>query len=260
MDDLDPPREVPGAAAEILNALERLGLAWDGPVLYQSTRAPAYAAAVDQLAAAGRIYPCACPRRLTAGGRYPGTCRDASPLPTPRSGPLAPAAPLALRVRTQPGEGIAFTDRLLGEQRQDLHAEGGDFVVRRADQLYAYHLAVVVDDAAQGITEVARGADLLDSTARQIHLQHLLGLPTPAYAHLPLALGADGQKLSKQNLAPPLPLDRPGTLLCRALAALGQDPPPGLAAATPAEILAHAGAHWDLQRVPRAPLRAEGPA
>ena len=201
IEDLDPPREQPGAADEILRTLERLGLHWDGPVIFQSRRKPFYEQALENLKK--HSYPCGCTRReiadsslgLAADGAriYPGTCRKA--LPPGR-------APRSVRVKVSGS--IDFVDRVQGPQRQDLESEVGDFVLRRADGQFAYQLAVVVDDAAQGITDVVRGADLLGSTARQIYLQRLLGLPSPRTLHIPAAVDGTGEKLSKQTGAGPV--------------------------------------------------------
>lgn len=204
MEDLDTPRVIAGSADEILRALERYGLTWDGHVVYQSRRIALYDDALNALRAKNLIYDCGCSRADLARaasaplGRepvYPGTCRDGLP-----AGRVA----RAVRFRTS-HEIIGFDDRLRGHVEEDVAAETGDFVVRRADGVYAYQLAVVVDDAAQNITQVVRGADLLTSTARQISLQHALGFPTPSYAHLPLALNANGSKLGKRDGALPLP-------------------------------------------------------
>lgn len=250
IDDLDPPRVVPGAADDILRVLDAYGFEWDGPVQYQSRRGERYAAAFETLQKMGAVYACGCTRReiadsvvgLPGAAVYPGTCRRG----------LAPGkAARAFRVRTE-GARTGFLDRLQGPIDMDLATQAGDFVVLRADGLFAYQLAAVVDDAEQGITDVVRGADLLDSTSRQIHLQRLLGLPTPRYLHLPVAVNALGEKLSKQTLAPPLDATRPGPALWRTLSFLGQQPPPGLAAAGAAEIWAWAFAHWDAARLPRA--------
>jgi glutamyl-Q tRNA(Asp) synthetase len=223
MEDLDPPREVPGAADAILRSLEAFGLHWDGPVLYQSTRHEAYREALAKLRASGMTYDCGCTRREVGkrgrpgldGPVYPGTCRNGLP-PGKR--------PRAVRVRTGPGV-IGFADRMQGSIRQDLAREVGDFIICRADGLYAYQLAVVVDDAHQGITHVVRGADLLDSTPRQILLQRLLGLSTPAYLHHPLVLTPGGEKLSKQTHAPPVDDSDPVPALLRALRFLGETVP-----------------------------------
>ncbi len=245
MEDLDPPREVAGAADLILRALERHGLEWDGEVLYQSRRTEAYRAALADLERDGRLYACTCSRSDLApyGGRYPGFCRSRS---------VHARGSHALRVRTE-GEPITFTDAIQGLQEQDLEREVGDFVLRRRDGLFAYQLAVVVDDAFQGITEVVRGSDLLDSTGRQIHLQRLLGLPTPSYAHLPVVVNGAGEKLSKQTHAPPLDLKEPRPALLGALRFLGQAPPREVAEGTAAEILGWAIRHWSLERVPSTP-------
>ena len=218
IEDLDAPRAVPGAADDILRTLEALGLGWDGPVLYQSQRAASYRAALATL----DTYWCGCTRREIADssiGRasdgaqiYPGTCRAGLP---------PGKAARALRVRTG-SEAIAFTDRVQGPQRQLLEREIGDFVLLRADGQFAYQLAVVVDDAEQGVTDVVRGADLLDSTPRQIWLQQKLGYATPRYLHVPAAVNDAGEKLSKQTGARPLDMARKGAELRRALAFLGQ--------------------------------------
>jgi glutamyl-Q tRNA(Asp) synthetase len=215
IEDLDRPRCVPDAADAILRALDRLGLHWDGEVLYQSRRLEQYRAALERLAP--HTYWCGCTRReiadsslgLAADGAhiYPGTCRAGT------------ARKRALRLRTTM-EPIAFVDRVQGRREQLLERDIGDFVLYRADGLFAYQLAVVVDDAVQGITDVVRGADLLDSTPRQIYLQRLLGLPTPRYLHVPVALDAVGEKLSKQMGAAPIEAD--AGALARALGFLGQ--------------------------------------
>jgi glutamyl-Q tRNA(Asp) synthetase len=249
IEDLDPPREARGAAADILHTLEAYGFEWDGEVWYQGRRRDAYESALDMLRRQGALYACSCTRREIAdssllgieGPVYPGTCR---------AGMAAGRAPRALRVRTD-GARIGFTDALQGVQRSALDVEIGDFVVRRADGLYAYQLAVVVDDAEQGITEVVRGADLLGSTARQIHLQQLLGLPTPRYLHLPAVLNAAGEKLSKQTFAAALPRANPVAALWRALAFLGQQPAPEWRAATRADFWAAARTAWSEAAIPR---------
>ncbi len=256
IEDLDPPRETAGAAADILRTLEVFGLHWDGEVRYQGRRGPAYAAAVEKLADAGRIFPCACSRREIAdrgiggvdGPVYPGTCRNG--LPPGRSA-------RALRVRTDAAV-VSFNDAIQGPMSLDLERAVGDFVVYRADGLYAYQLAVVVDDAADGVTEVVRGADLLLSTPRQIHLQRLLGLPTPAYRHIPVAIDTAGCKLSKSAGAAALDRRRPGTALWRALSFLGQRPAPELRAAPPAELWPWALAHWRIEEVPPRRTRPAG--
>jgi len=241
IEDTDTPRCVPGTGELILQQLARCGLLPDGAVLWQSTRGPAYQAALDRLVASGAAYPCGCSRKDHAGRAYPGTCRDG----------LHGKPARAWRLRTSGLAGsdlwVDWSDRLLGAQRQNLTAEVGDFVLKRADGLWAYQLAVVVDDAAQGVTDVVRGEDLADNTPRQIHLQQRLGLPSPRYLHTPLVLAADGQKLSKQTGAAALDLHQPLRALREAAAVLGLPPLPApstlgdwLAAATLA-WQAHAG-------------------
>lgn len=236
IDDLDPPREVGGAADTILRTLAALALEWDGEVVWQSRRGDAYAAALARLARAGASFPCACTRREVGAGPYPGTCRDG--LPPGRHG-------RAVRVRVDAAR-IVLHDAVQGRSESVLASDCGDFVVRRADGLVAYHLAVVVDDAAAGVTEIVRGVDLLDSTPRQIYLQQLLGLPRPRYAHLPVVLGAHGRKLSKQTGAPPVRPQDAGAALFHALAFLGLAPPLALTGAPPAELLAWALPRWRL--------------
>ncbi len=249
MEDLDLPRVVPGAADAILTTLERFGLHWDGKVLYQSARLAAYAAVLPTLR--HQLYPCGCSRteiaRRAADGIYPGTCRNGLP-----SGKRA----RSLRLRTQ-GQVISFRDRIQGEQRQDLEREVGDFVVRRADGLFAYQLAVVVDDAAQGINAVVRGSDLLDSTPRQVLLQRLLGYRAPEYAHLPIVTNELGQKLSKQTHATALDDRRPLPALWRALQFLGQRPPRELLDGDLESFWGWAVKNWSISAVPRALARQE---
>ena len=258
MEDLDPPREMQGAANDILRTLEAYGFTWDGPVLMQSRRREAYDAALDALLRSDAIYACACTRREIAdssvqgieGPVYPGTCRSGIP-------PGREAR--AWRVRTH-GAHVEFADRIQGAQRSALDIDVGDFVVKRADGCVAYQLAVVVDDAAQGITEVVRGADLLASTARQIHLQRLLELATPSYAHVPAVLSAPGIKLSKQTGAAVLPQDDRAAVLWRALAFLGQQPPAEWKTLTVEDFWRAAISRWTEAAVPRAsglPMRVE---
>ncbi|WP_332670096.1 tRNA glutamyl-Q(34) synthetase GluQRS [Aromatoleum sp.] len=257
IEDVDAPRAVPGAADGILKTLERFGLDWDGDVVWQSARLDQYRDGFERLKAAGHVFPCACTRREIAdsalardGSRiYPGTCRGGLP-PGRRAH--------AWRVRV--GGRIEFDDRIQGHQEEDLATEVGDFVVLRGDGQFAYQLAVVVDDAAAGVTDVVRGADLLGSTGRQIHLQHLLGHPTPTYAHLPVVVNAAGEKLSKQTLA--LPVDdlvAPDAWL-GALAFLGQNPPAALRGAALTEIRRWALDHWSPTGIPRQAAGPPGPA
>ena len=225
IEDVDTPRCVPGASERILSQLADCGLIPDEPPVYQSQRGAFYQAALDRLVADGRAYPCACSRKdieqalaAQGGGRerhgervYPGTCR----------GGLHGRPARAWRFLTQGAAPVAWQDRRPGAQSQDVEREVGDFVLRRSDGLWAYQLAVVVDDAAQGVTDVVRGEDLADNTARQILLQRALGLPTPRYLHTPLVRGADGDKLSKQNGAQPLDTRAPLACLRQAGLALG---------------------------------------
>jgi glutamyl-Q tRNA(Asp) synthetase len=210
MEDIDAPRVVPGAADDILRTLERFGLEWDGPVIYQSSRIDAYQQALDDLRARDLVFPCSCSRK-DVGDRYPGTCR---------AGPKGSRDLLSWRFHVN-SEPVEFDDRRLGLQHQNVEDYVGDFVLKRADSLFAYQLAVVVDDAAQGITDVVRGEDLLDSTARQILLQRALGYPQPRYLHLPVVLNELGQKLSKQTGATALDPNRATELLEEARLLLG---------------------------------------
>jgi glutamyl-Q tRNA(Asp) synthetase len=243
IEDLDTPRNQPGAVDAILRSLSELGLHPDGEIVYQTERRHAYLEAIAALEQARQLYPCACSRAEIGDRPYPGTCRDGI-----RRGRRGRA--LRLRVGEEP---IGFTDALQGPFQQALASEVGDFIVRRADNIIAYHLAVVVDDTAQGITEVVRGADLLDSTPRQIHLQKLLGIPTPAYLHLPVAIDTDGRKLSKQNGAPALDTLQPVHSLFHALRFLGQAPPQQLKHAAAATVLEWAIEHWAPARIPAVP-------
>lgn len=250
MEDVDRPRNVPGAAEQILATLEAFGFEWDGPVLWQSERDAAYSEALDALRRNGLAYPCGCSRKEIAdsakrpavdgGLAYPGTCRDGLP---PGRGERA------WRLRVDASD-TAFVDRLQGRLAQFLEPDVGDFVLRRADGLFAYQLAVVVDDAFQGITDVVRGADLLASTPRQIWLQRCLGYPQPRYAHLPVAANAAGEKLSKQTLAPALDAAGAAVELVRALRFLGQPAPAELGWALPADVWAWASEHWQFAAIP----------
>ncbi len=283
MEDLDTPRTVKGAADCILRTLETFGLCWDDKVLYQSQRTAAYEESLQKLQGIGAVYPCACTRKEIAdsalhgieGQIYPGTCRKG--IPAGREG-------RAWRVRTEPlsrysraggnpaiqnafylnpldsrlrgndddlsDEGIIqFNDALQGLITQHLENEIGDFVVKRADGLFAYQLAVVVDDAFQGITHVVRGADLISSTPRQIYLHRLLGLTVPAYMHLPVAVNAQGEKLSKQTLAAAVDTGNVPGLLWQTVEFLRQKPPEELASYKPEVILEWATVHWDKEKL-----------
>lgn len=244
IEDIDPPREMQGAASAILRSLGAHGLHWDGEVLYQSRRADRYRDAIEYLLNEGKAFYCTCSRTELAGsgGIYPGHCRL-------RREP--PDKPCAIRLRVDDTD-VVFQDAVQGEIRQNLAREVGDFVIFRKEKQPAYQLAVVVDDAAQGITQVVRGSDLLDSTARQVFLQRQLGLSTPQYAHIPVIANRAGHKLSKQTYA--LALDETDAIanLLAALDFLGQEAPPAARRHTPDAILQWAAQHWRLDRVPHA--------
>jgi len=242
MEDLDPPREVEGSAERIIRDLSNFGMLSDRPVLFQSKRTGAYERACRQLLNSGQAYWCGCSRAdLPPTGVYAGTCREGIP-----SGKQARSIRVKVGNRT-----VRFHDRIQGEQSEDLGESVGDFVIRRADGLYAYQLAVTIDDAFQGITEVVRGSDLLDSTARQIHLQSCLGLFTPVYAHVPVVLNIDGSKLSKSSQSDPVRRHTPVEALRKALAFLGHEvPEKGLT-----ETWKWAMANWSIDNAPRALAR-----
>lgn len=250
MEDLDPPREIPGAADQILRTLEAYGFEWDESVRYQSRQHESYETALDTLKRDGLLYPCGCTRKEIAdsvlfgieGPVYPGTCRQ---------GLAEGKIPRAWRIRVEDRE-IGFEDGVQGTITQNLSQDIGDFVLKRADGFYAYQLAVVVDDAEQGITHIVRGADLLDSTPRQIYLQQKLHLPTPTYMHLPVAANDAGEKLSKQTLASPLSLNAITPALYQALQFLGQHPPTDLSQSDPETLWAWAKLHWHSASIPRA--------
>lgn len=257
IEDLDPPRVVAGATDNIMRTLEACGMRCDGAVIHQSTRFDAYHAALHRLRRRGVIYPCACSRREIAdsalagieGPAYPGTCR---------SGAAAGKTARALRIDTR-GASTGFEDAVQGQVRQNLETDIGDFVLYRADHVFAYQLAVVVDDAGQGITDIVRGADLLHSTPRQIYLQQLLGYATPRYAHIPVAVNAAGEKLSKQTHALAVDAGAPLPALIAALRFLGHAPPRELSCrsetrrtAAPSSLWDWAIANWRIERVPRA--------
>ncbi len=244
IEDSDPPREVPGASATILQQLDTHGLHWDGNVLYQSERQPSYLAALDKLQEKGLIYYCQCNRqRIQAiGGIYDGHCRCLQL--------AAKDSAIRLNVGDEDNEPIGFTDLIMGQYQQCLKSDVGDFVLRRRDGLFSYQLTVVVDDDYQGITDIMRGSDLLDSTPRQLYLQQCLNYSQPNYAHLPVALNTDGQKLSKQNHAAALIPGHETRNLYTALTWLQQKPPAELAYWSIAEILDWAIAHWSRAAIP----------
>lgn len=243
IEDIDPPRCPPGADSTILRQLETFGLDWDERVYWQHDRHEVYQQALEQLAARGLAYPCSCSRKQwQAYAVYPGWCRD---------GPSDPGKPVAWRLRSDlASRPIIWHDRLFGRQQFD-PAELGDVVLKRKDNLWAYQLAVVVDDAEQGISDVVRGLDLLDNTPWQRQLQIALNLPEPRYLHLPLVVTPEGQKLSKQNLAPAL-AEAPDDVrrqLFQALQALDQAPPVALATESPDRQLHWAVANWSVDRL-----------
>jgi glutamyl-Q tRNA(Asp) synthetase len=242
MEDLDPGREPPQAAGQILEALEAFGLQWDGQVLYQSSRLAAYRDALQRLQQEGYIYACDCTRQQiqAMGGVYDNRCRNRTDMPQD----------CALRVRVA-DRTIHFEDQIQGATQQHLMRECGDFVLLRKDGLFAYQLAVVVDDAFQNISSVVRGSDLLDSTPRQIFLQQCLGFATPQYAHIPVAVNEDNQKLSKQHFATPLDHRTPLPALLRALVFLGQPVTKDMTQGDIASVLHWAIANWDIQAVPK---------
>lgn len=245
IEDIDPPREVAGASEGILRTLEAFGFEWDGPVLYQSQRHAEYDDALAQLKEAGLVYPCACSRKEIAeyspDGIYPGTCR---------AGLRPDQSARAWRLRTTE-QTLHFTDKIQGPQTANLAREIGDFVLFRADGCYAYQLATALDDAVQGITEVVRGADLLESTTRQRYVQQALQLTSPKYAHHPIVTTPGGEKFSKQNLAPALDTRYPVPQLLAALRFLGQTVPDELNQAELAEIWTWAKPRWQLEQVPK---------
>lgn len=249
IEDLDTPRVVTGASSSILHTLESLGMEWDGEVVYQSQRNALYQNALNILAESGLTYPCTCTRKEIsdsslmgiAGAIYPGTCRNA---PSSNN-------PSALRIQTN-SEPIFFEDALEGPVKQQLQRESGDFVLRRVDGIFAYQLAVVVDDAEQNITHIVRGADLLDSTPRQIYIQQLLGYPLPSYMHLPIVTNADGKKLSKQTRAAPIDLSKALPQLIAAIRFLGQTPPADLAAGDLPSFWQWALENWQVGKIPQA--------
>ena len=242
LEDLDRPREVPGAARRILETLEAFGFEWDGEVLRQSDRLDAYRDLIDGLRRDGRLFPCSCSRQLLADEeRYPGTCRGRPP---------GAGVGAALRLRVEPGS-ILFTDELQGMFRQDVAAAVGDYVVQRRDGIVAYVFAVVVDDAHQGVTHVVRGADLLDNTPRQIHLQRELGLPTPQYLHVPVLLEPDGAKLAKSARSVALDPAAASHQLLQVLRLLGQDPPGAAADWSVRDLWTWAKSRYQSAQLPR---------
>lgn len=249
IEDVDTTRRVPGAADALLNALEGFGFEWDDDVVYQAQRTELYESALATLAEKGLIYPCTCSRKQLAEehpdhrppGVYDGRCRR-------RHLPVREAHALRLRVADRL---IGFDDPVMGHYQQQLARECGDFIIKRKDGLFAYQLAVVVDDAEQGVTEVVRGVDLLDSTPRQIYLQQQLGYPRPDYLHLPLLVDAHGNKLGKSTGAAALDLSHPALYLHSALELLGQKPPEELSRSSLNQLWQWAIEHWGHRRIPK---------
>ena len=246
IEDVDETRTVPGAADEILRTLDAFGLAWDGAIEWQSRRKPLYEEALERLRSAGLAYRCRCSRKEIAdsglrgieGAVYPGTCRE-----------LRLGAEDARTERFIVGAGpVTFEDRLQGRVEQDVARDVGDFVLKRRDRFHGYQLAVVVDDADQGVTDIVRGADLLQSTPRQILLQRALGYPALRYLHFPVAADAAGEKLSKQTLAGAVDPSRAATLIAAALSFLGQPP---VDSRSPGEMLAQAAVQWHVGGIPK---------
>lgn len=241
IEDLDPPRAMAGATDSILRTLDFYQLHWDQDVLYQSNRLDAYEDALNQLRAKGAIYTCDCTRQQIKnhGGIYAGTCRNKTEPAT---------APVAQRIKVA-DTCIRFQDQIMGQLEQALSTEVGDFILKRKDGLFAYQLAVVVDDAYQNITHIVRGYDIIDSTARQIYLQQQLGVTTPFYAHIPTINNNTQQKLSKQNLSPEIRIEDAPQNLCRSFSALGMHPPTELSLESLENILNWGIKNWDIKRV-----------
>jgi glutamyl-Q tRNA(Asp) synthetase len=242
IEDLDRPREVAGSASSILKTLEAFGFEWDGEVVRQFERRESYDEALRSLKARNLIFACSCSRsQLEDELRYPGTCR---------AGTAAPETQTATRLRIDAGQ-VIFSDRIQGTYRQDVSAAVGDIILKRRDQIIAYVLGVVVDDAAQGITHIVRGADLLDNTPRQILLQRLLGAPQPSYAHVPVLTEKDGSKLAKSRRSVTLSADSPLPQLLAVFSLLGLEAPGELVSAPIATAWEWAFGQWDLNGVPK---------
>ena len=254
MEDIDPPREVAGASAQILQQLDDHGLHWDGAVLYQSSRLDSYKQALDNLRNQGLVYHCQCNRQRInrLGGVYDGQCRHLQ---------LSASGNATRVIINNPDKKISFVDQIMGTYQQQLGTQAGDFVIQRRDQLFSYQLAVVVDDQFQAISHIVRGEDLLDSTPRQLYLQQCLGYNQPTYSHLPLVLNSQGQKLSKQNLATGLRAGDESQNLWQALHWLQQSPPEPLQWQSVSDILTWAIKHWNsriLAENPQNTLAPEG--
>ncbi len=271
MEDVDKPREMAGAADDILRTLEAFGFEWDSEVINQSQRSDIYEDHLQHLQRNGFIYACTCSRKEIAdsainigidGAIYPKTCypktyfnKTINSNTRERHASASPMGTASWRINVDSAGLIAFKDAIQGNISQQLAHDVGDFILKRKDGLFAYQLAVVVDDALQGITHIVRGADLLDSTPRQIYLQQLLGVTTPHYAHVPVVVNADGEKLSKQTLAKPITAETSSALVFEVLQFLGQNPPFEFKNATLAEMWRWAIAHWQLEKIPRQKLQ-----
>jgi len=244
IDDVDVTRMVEGADVAIIRTLEAFGFQWSGNILYQTQMIDAYEAALDKLIERSLVFPCLCSRKQLhdagAGNIYPGTCRS-------RKLPEAEEHSLRLIAKDVT---ISFDDMVMGKQSQNIKSECGDFIIKRRDGLFAYQLAVVVDDAIQGVTEVVRGTDLLDSTPRQIYLQQQLGYPTPRYCHLPLAVDAAGSKISKSEGKSKIEIAHREELLISSLDFLGQQVPGALNGSSIDDIWRWAIDNWDVARIP----------
>jgi len=243
IEDVDVTRKVDGADTDILHTLEAFGFEWHGEIIYQSSQTEYYQQALDQLLSRFLVFPCLCTRKQLAetnSSIYPGTCRNRL---------LPETKQHALRLRTK-NKTICFDDAVMGKQSQNLEKQCGEFIIKRRDGLFAYQLAVVVDDALQNISEIVRGTDLLDSTPRQIYLQQLLGYTTPTYYHLPLAVDADGKKISKSDGATKVDVKNREKLICNVLDFLGQQPPADLSNSNINDIWSWAEEHWDICQIP----------
>jgi glutamyl-Q tRNA(Asp) synthetase len=248
IEDIDPPREQPGADQLIIRVLDQFGLHWDDTILYQSSRLEAYYTLLAELRHMEMLFPCTCSRRET-GDVYRGKCcqRQFDSL----------NAPYSIRLKLRDDSTIEFLDRFQGASSLNLKESVGEFVVRRKDELIAYQLAVVADDEYQRISHIVRGADLMDSTFRQIYIQKVLGYRTPNYGHVPIITDSVGNKLSKQSHAPELDLGSLQACLISALRALGQKPPDELAHSTVSELLAWGIEHWNPHKIGKAPIPAD---
>jgi len=242
IDDIDTPRIAKGSAESIINTLQTYGLLWDGPVYYQSDNIQGYQKAIEQLSAQEQVYPCSCSRKMLSRFNlpvYPGTCRQVKQQKPPYS----------LRLKVEDLE-LRFDDELQGQQRHNMATQHGDFIIQRKDNISAYQLAVVIDDHQQGINHVVRGFDLLDSTAKQIYIQNILGYPSPSYCHVPVIVDSTGHKLSKQKAAQAVAMKNPQKTLFLLLELLQQNPPSQLKKSSVNEMI-----NWGIEHWHSAPLK-----